>query len=182
MKRWQPLKLEDLSEDTKAVFETLNEGSDLACVLIGTSYLPELLASAIKVSFIESSVSEKLLDPQRGAVGGFATRADLAYCLGLINKTVYQDLIRVAEIRNMFAHKHLALDFGDSAVRKACDELQAWRPVLLGEEEEVPVEPTPRQIQMRARNQFKLSVVFMGSRIHVDALSKRTQGKKAKTV
>lgn len=62
----------------------------------------------------------------------------------------------------MFAHKHLALDFGDSDVRKACDELKAWRPVLLGEEEEVPVEPPPRQIQMRARNLFKLSVVFIG--------------------
>ncbi len=182
MKGWQPIKLEDLSEDTKAVFETLNEGSDLACVLIGTSYLSELLASAVKVSFIESSVSEKLLDPQRGALEGFATRADLAYCLGLINKTVYQDLIRVAEIRNMFAHKHLALDFRDSSVRKTCDELQSWRPVLLGEKEELLVEPTPGQIQMRARNQFKLSAVFMGSRIHVDALGKKVQSKKAKTV
>jgi hypothetical protein len=86
MKGWQPIKLEDLSQDTKAVFETLNEGSDLACVLIGTSYLAELLASTIDVSFVESSVSEKLLDPQRGAIGGFATRADLAYCLGLISK------------------------------------------------------------------------------------------------
>ncbi|HOE18860.1 MAG TPA: hypothetical protein PLX02_14300 [Syntrophorhabdaceae bacterium] len=182
MKRWQPLKLGDLSEDTKAVFETLNDGSDLACVLIGTSYLAELLASAIKVSFIESSISEKLLDPQRGAVGGFATRADLAHCLGLINKDIYQDLIRIAEIRNMFAHKHLALDFGDGDVRKTCDELKAWRFVLLGEEEEFPVEPTPRQIQMRARNLFKLSAVFIGSRIHVDALSKEAQNKKTKKV
>ncbi len=180
MTRWQPLKLEDLSKDTKKIFETLNEGSDLACVLIGTSYLAELLASAIKVSFIESTVSDKLLDPQRGAVGGLATRADLAYCLGLVNKNVYRDLIKVAEIRNLFAHRHLALDFGDSTIIEACEELRAWRFVLvLDEEEEVPDKPTPEQIQMRARNQFKLSVVFIGSRIHVDALGKKAQkGKK----
>lgn len=182
MKHWQALKLEDLSEDTKAVFETLNEGSDLACVLIGTSYLAELLASAIKESFIESSISEKLLDPQSGAVGGLATRADLAYCLGIIDKAVYQDIIKVSEIRNMFAHKHFALDFGESAVRKACDELQTLRLVLLNEEEEVTVESTPRQLRMRARNQFKLSVVFIGSRLHVDALGKMAQRKNAKTV
>lgn len=181
MKRWQPIKLEDLSGDTKAVIETLNEGSDLACVLIGTSYLSELLASTLKVGFIESSVSEKLLDPQRGALGGFATRADLAYCLGLISKAVYQDIIKVAEIRNMFAHRHLALDFGEISVRKTCDELQSWRFVLLGEKEEVPIEPTPGQIRMRARNQFKLSVVFIGMRIHVDALGKEGQSKKTKT-
>lgn len=88
MKRWQPRKLEDLSEDTKAVYETLNEGSDLACVLIGTSYLAELLASAIKVSFIESSVSEKLLDPQRGAVGGGAPCR-----LGILSRSHKQDCI-----------------------------------------------------------------------------------------
>lgn len=182
MKRWKPIKLKDLSGDTKAVYETLNEGSDLACVLIGTSYLAELLASALKVSFIESDTSEKLLDPQRGAIGGFATRADLAYCLCLISKPVYQDLIKVAEIRNIFAHKHIALDFGEISVRNTCDELQSWRFILHGEDEETPIEPTSEQIRMRARNQFKLSVVFMGMRIHVDALSKEVQSKKAKTV
>lgn len=178
MKSWKPLKLEELSEDTRKVYDILNDESDLACVLIGTSYLSELLASIIELSFIETSVSEKLLDPQRGAVGGFATRADFAYCLGLINKNVYQDLIRVAEIRNMFAHKHLALDFGDSTIRKTCEWLQAWRILLHGEEEELPAEPSPKQMHMRARNQFKISVVLIGSRIHVDALGKREQSKK----
>ena len=182
MKRWQPIKLTDLSGDTKAVYETLNEGSDLACVLIGTSYLAELLASTLKVSLIKSSISEKLLDPQRGAIGGFATRADLAYCLHLISKPVYQDLIKVAEIRNRFAHKHIALDFGEFSVRNACGELQSWRFIMRGEDEESPIEPTPEQIRMRARNQFKLSIVFMSMRIHLDALSKEVQSKKGKTV
>jgi DNA-binding MltR family transcriptional regulator len=175
MGRWKPIKLEDLSEDTRRVYDILNDESDLACVLIGTGYLAELLASTIKVGFIESSISESLLDPQRGAVGGFATRADLAYCLGLIGKDVYQDLIKVAEVRNIFAHNHLALSFADCAVRKICDELKAWRFMLLGENEEVTADPTLEQIQMRARNQFKLSVVFVGMRIHVDALSRKLQ-------
>jgi DNA-binding MltR family transcriptional regulator len=178
MKEWQPLKLEEISEDTKKVNDILNKESDLACVLIGTSYLAELLASIIEVSFIKSSVSGKLLDPQRGALGGFATRTDLAYCLGLINKNVYQDLIKVAEIRNMFAHSHLALDFGDITVREACDRLQAWRILLHGEHEKLPAEPTPKQMQMRARNQFNISVALIGSRIHLNALSKREQSKK----
>jgi len=84
----------------------------------------------------------------------------------------------VAEIRNMFAHKHLALDFGDSTIRKTCEGLQAWRILLHGEKEELPAEPSPKQMHMRARNQFKISVVLIGSRIHVDALGKREQSKK----
>jgi DNA-binding MltR family transcriptional regulator len=173
MKGWRPLKLEELSIDTQKVFDILNEESDLACVLIGTSYLSELLASTLKVAFIESSISERILDPQRGAVGGFATRADLAYSLGLISKSVYQDLIKVAEIRNLFAHKHLALDFGEDTIRKACGELQAWRFFLIDEEEELTAKASQEQMHLQARNQFNISVVLVGSRIHIDALSKR---------
>ncbi|MDI6743380.1 MAG: MltR family transcriptional regulator [Smithella sp.] len=176
MKRWKPVNLVELSGDTQKVFDVLNAESDLACVLIGTSYLSELLANIVEVSFIETSISGKLLDPQGGAVGQFATRADLAYCLGLINKGVYQDLARVAVIRNMFAHKHIALDFNDSTVKKLCGELRAWR--ILQDEEDELAEPSQDQLRMLARNQFNLSVILMGSRLHVDALGKREQRKK----
>lgn len=177
MKRWKPVNLEELSGDTQKVFDVLNAESDLACVLIGTSYLYELLANIVEVSFIETSISGKLLDPQGGAIGQFATRADLVYCLGLINKGVYQDLARIAIIRNMFAHKHIALDFGNDTVRNRCGELEAWR--ILQDEEDEQAEPLQEQLRILARNQFNLSVIFLGSRLHVDALGKRAKRKKA---
>ena len=76
----------------------------------------------------------------------------------------------------MFAHKHLALDFGDNTVRKTCEELEAWR-ILQGEDEE-SVEPSPEQMRVMTRNQFNLSVVLIGSRIHLDALGKKEKRKK----
>jgi DNA-binding MltR family transcriptional regulator len=178
VKDWQPLKFEELSEDTQQVLNILNQESDLACVLIGASYLAELLASTLKVAFIETRISQKILNPQNGAIGGFVTRADLAYCLGLIKKKAYNDLLKIAEIRNLFAHKHLKLDFGEANVRKACNELQSWRLILLGEEEELEIEATIEQMRVKARNQFNLSVVFLGTRIHLDALSKLERKKR----
>jgi DNA-binding MltR family transcriptional regulator len=172
-KGWQPLSLDELSEDSQKVYGVLNEESDLACVLIGTSFLAELLATTLKEHFIASTIVEKLLDPQRGTVGGFATRADLAYCLGLVSKPIYSDLIRVAEIRNQFAHRHLALDFSNDDVRQACEELHAWRALLHGQEEERDEKETAEQLRARARNQFNLTVVLIGSRIHVDAFSRQ---------
>lgn len=177
MSRWKSIKLGELSEDTQKVYEVLNKESDLACVLIGASYLSELLASSIKVVFVKTSISEKILDPQQGVIGGFASRANLARCLGIIGKNVRQDLIKVAEIRNKFAHKHLALDFEDPDIRNDCDELQAWRALLLGEDEDLPTEATKEQTRLRARNQFNMSVVLLGSRIHVNALSKQQEMK-----
>lgn len=171
MTKRKSLTLEELSEDTEKVFAVLNEESDLVCVLIGTSYLDELLASILRAKLIESSITDKLLSP-RGPIGSFAARADLAYSLALINKSVYSDLIKIAEIRNRFAHRHLALDFGDAEVRSDCEELQAWR-FLEDGDKVVLDDPTSDQLRTRARNLFKLSVVFLGARIHVDAFGHR---------
>lgn len=176
VKRWKPVDLKALSGDTQKVYDVLNNESDLACVLIGTSYLSELLANIIETSFIETSISEKLLDPQSGAIGQFATRADLAYCLGRISKSAYRDLARVAMIRNRFAHKHIALDFSDSDIRKLCGELEAWQ-ILQGDEDD-PTELSQEQLRNQARNQFNMSVVLMGSLFHADALGKMEQRKK----
>ena len=175
MTRWRPQELEQLSEDTQRVLDVLNNESDLACVLIGTSYLAELLASMLKAKFNNTSVADKILGPQRGVIGGFATRCDLAYCLALITKDIYQDLIKIAEIRNRFAHKHVALSFDDSDVQYQCSQLRAWRIILDNPEDESP-EVSTQNADRIARNQFVLSVVLLGSRIHVDALGLKHNG------
>ena len=173
MKSWKPINIEELTGDTKKVFDVLNDESDLACVLIGSSYLSELLANIIEVNFIKTSISGKLLDPQGGAIGQFAVRADLAYCLGLINKSYYQDLRLISAIRNMFAHKHLTLDFSDEIVREKCEKFKAWRILQHGEEEFA--ELTKEQMRIQARNKFNLSVTIIGQRIHVNVVSKKKQ-------
>jgi DNA-binding MltR family transcriptional regulator len=173
MKSWKPINIEELTGDTKKVFDVLNDESDLACVLIGSSYLSELLANIIEVNFIKTSISGKLLDPQGGAIGEFAVRADLAYCLGLINKSYYQDLGLISTIRNMFAHKHLTLDFSDEIVREKCEKLKAWRILQHGEENFT--ELTKEQMRIQARNKFNLSVAIIGQRIHVNVVSKKKQ-------
>ncbi len=175
MKHWKPINLEKLSGDTKKVYEILNFESDLACVLIGTTYLSELFANIIEVSFIKTSITGKILDPRSGALGQFATRTDLAYCLGLINKNVYQDLGIIGEIRNVLAHKHLSLDFNDKIVKEKCEKLKAWR--MLPAKGEKSTVISQEEIRIQARNQFNFSVILRGQRIHVDAISKKNNKK-----
>ena len=87
------------------------------------------LKTLLAKKFLKSTVADKLLD-ESGAVGNFAARADLAYCLGLVKKEHYQDLNWVAQIRNQFAHMHLQLDFADLKVRELCGKLNEWKVVL----------------------------------------------------
>ena len=161
--------VEQLSAETRQLSDVLNNESDLACVVIGAAFLDAALASLLGQKLIDSSVSRKLLDTN-GALGSFATRADVAYCLGLISKTLYQDIGLVAQIRNRFAHHHLQLSFRDDTVRSLCDTLTQWRVLLTGPDEEKADEATVEQLGTRARNQFNISTILMANRVLLNAL------------
>jgi hypothetical protein len=77
-------EVESLSEESKQLYDVLNNESDLGCVLIVASYIDHALASLLKRHFIESRAVDKLLESPRGSISSFASRCDLAYCLGLI--------------------------------------------------------------------------------------------------
>jgi DNA-binding MltR family transcriptional regulator len=162
--------VEKLSEETRQLFDVLNKESDLACVVIAAAFLDTALVSLLAQKLLASSVSNKLLATS-GALGSFATRADLAYCLSLIKKEHYQDICVVGEIRNQFAHSHLQLSFEDGNIRQLCDRLNEWRVILHGEEEEQVGYMTEAQLGARARNQFNLSVAFLANWILLNALS-----------
>ena len=107
--------MEQLSEDTRHLMDVLNSQADLACVVVGAAFLDTALKTLLSERFVKSfksspTITAKLLD-DGGALGSFSPRADLAYCLGLVTKPRYQDLCLVMEIRNQFAHKHLAACF-----------------------------------------------------------------------
>jgi len=50
------VQIETLTEESKRLCDVLNQEVDLACVLIGASYLDHALASLLKRYFIDSKV------------------------------------------------------------------------------------------------------------------------------
>lgn len=113
---------EALGKDIDKLYEVMNDGSDLACVLIGASYLDAALASLLKHHFIRGKTSDKLLE-RGGALSDFYNRASVSYCLSLISKHDFKNLQKIGQIRNKVAHEHLMLDFSDSGIKKLVDEL-----------------------------------------------------------
>ncbi|OGQ86580.1 MAG: hypothetical protein A2512_10940 [Deltaproteobacteria bacterium RIFOXYD12_FULL_56_24] len=175
------VKFEELNSDTQAVYDVLNGESDLPCILIGTNFLDQILASLVEQTFIKSSVAQKMLNPNGGCIGTFSARTDLAYCLELINKKQYHDLVAIGEIRNKFAHSHLALSFMDQEIMEKCNQLVAWQIFTLGNADEPqPENITNKMLGMEAKNQFKLSVVFLGNQLSLNFLEiRRKKGTKS---
>jgi DNA-binding MltR family transcriptional regulator len=170
MSRKKIYPINDLSEDTKKLFDVLNEGNDLSCVLIGTSFLDETLRSLLQKYFVKCNTAKNLLNPN-GAIGSFGSRCDLAYCLALVNKKKYKDLRVIEEIRNLFAHSHLTKSFGDNEVVDFTNELtycDILKETGIFQEAE---NPSREQIYTNSRSRFKLTIVLLSQELLLTGLS-----------
>lgn len=175
--------VEQLSAESTHLYDVLNEESDLACVLIATSYLDYALASLWKRHLIESEIVNKLLDSPRGAVSTFATRADLAYSLGLIPKSLYQNLETVGKIRNAFAHSYasIALDSGD--IEKLVNSLippTVHQTLTIDGDHSTHSGPQPMSLTGSSRDRFNTIVVVMVNMLLLTGLQTKHRAKKLK--
>jgi DNA-binding MltR family transcriptional regulator len=162
-----PLNPELLSADAQRFHELLNGAEDALVIVVGVAYIDACLASLLAKHFLEGSTSERLLDSRGGAVGAFATRASLAYVLGLVSKSLYRDLQTLAELRNEVAHTHFALDFSVPEVVAHCQALQYVGTLRNGSTTEPLIE---EQMLSPPRNRFVLTAVMIANRLLLCAL------------
>jgi DNA-binding MltR family transcriptional regulator len=119
------MDLNTLFNDREKLIDVLNNESDIGCVLVSVSFLDKCLTLLLQDKFIKSSKTvDKLLQPE-GLLGEYSSKAKLCYCLSLIDRTKYCDLVKVAEIRNIFAHSHILLDFNNTEIQAECNKLKS---------------------------------------------------------
>lgn len=166
MKRQPTTPPEILSSESEHLYELLNSGPDTSVIVVGVSYIDACLASLLSKRLLESKVTDKLLDPRSGAVGSFSARSDLVYALGLIDKSLYQDLLVLGELRNEAAHHHFALSFSSEQVVQNCEKLKyvAEMKTLGGEK----FLDGPWMTQPRSR--FAITAAFVVNRLLLTAL------------
>jgi len=118
-----PTKHEKLMEDLPSMLEALNGVAEPHCAIIAGAFVENALMTLLANFLIEGSkIVEKMLK-EDGALGTFSSCNDLAYCIGLISKSTYQNAGCIGSIRNAFAHSHVAIGFDDPNVVKLCREL-----------------------------------------------------------
>src|SRR5258706_9738148 len=154
---------EELAAGMDPLYSALNGEPDLSCVLVGASFLDESLASLLTKAFIKSDLVPGVLDSNRGPLGSFSARTDMAYLMGLIPKGLYRNLRLVGEIRNLFAHAHFERVFDSPEVAEKCRALTMPR---FSGNSDVP--SLFRSDHPRTR--FTLVVTMMANRLLLTAL------------
>jgi DNA-binding MltR family transcriptional regulator len=61
-----------------------------------------------------------------GPLATFAARTHLTYLLGFIDTKTYEDLCRIRDVRNRFAHASEQIDFNDEEIKNWCTNLHHY--------------------------------------------------------
>lgn len=95
--------------------------SDRGCVLILTSdldnYLNEILSFWFKNIGNVSNKQEKVIFDFSGPLGSFSNKIQLSKALGIIDDTIYRDLLIIRKIRNLAAHSNNSFSLSNNTVK-----------------------------------------------------------------
>lgn len=107
----------------------LRNGDDRTIAIIGGTFL-EMTLEHILFSFFPDNNKdvEKMMDFNQ-PMGNFSNKITMAYCLGLIEKVIKEDLNLVRKIRNEFAHD-LYASFENEKIKSWCKELK-WHKIAI---------------------------------------------------
>lgn len=142
-----------------------DEENDRALAIVGATFLDTQLEHLARSFLIEDqSEVDKLLSYDQ-PLGTFGNRIRMAYCLGLISKTIRDDLRLVAKIRNRFAHD-LDCSFGDDPIRSWAVEMKWHRTAFMTP----PEGATPRDLFHVGVNQL---VGHLGGLVSLARFDKR---------
>ena len=133
-----PIYSDEERERHNTVTGMLQGESDRGAVLIGAAFLDDLLEELLAAVFIDPTLLGSPKERERfgslfghgGPAGGFSNRINLAYALGLVSKRDHDDLHRVRDIRNDFAHKLQYTSFEDQSVSARCSGFAILKDIL----------------------------------------------------
>jgi DNA-binding MltR family transcriptional regulator len=102
--------------------KAINGQSPLACVLISTAFIENALMALLAGFFVECETAKRMFKGG-GSLGDLSKCADMAYCLGFINKVMLENIKQVGEVRNVFAHSAGFIDFDHPSLKEALSKL-----------------------------------------------------------
>lgn len=119
------MEIDTLFKDREKLIKVLNEESPIGCILTSGSFLEKCMILLLRDKFIKGSKTVDDVLNYNGMLGEYSSKAKLCYCLSLIDKEQYSDVIKIAEIRNLIAHSHILIDFSEPKIVEKCNELKS---------------------------------------------------------
>lgn len=114
-------------DEANAIIQDLAKHGDVAMVILAASYLEGGLEDVLAHRFVPMDAEDrkKLFDASAGGVlGTLVAKVRIARAFGIIDQVVSDDLLLIANLRNVFAHSMHTISFDDSQVKSDCEKLK----------------------------------------------------------
>lgn len=123
------------SRSDKGAVDTLTElakaderpSHDRTLAIVGAVFLEDSLRTAISKHLMPSRLLQtraQIFEDEQAPLQGLASRARIAYALGIIDDTQRNDIEVIRIIRNAFAHSSQGFTFKHAEIKKALDAFQ----------------------------------------------------------
>jgi DNA-binding MltR family transcriptional regulator len=159
---------------------TLALETDRGCALMTAAFLESEIESLIKEKLLGTNKEVEKLFEFNGPLGTFSSKAKLSYALGLISKSIFQDLEIIRNIRNDFAHNYKFIDFSTTSIKEKISKLKSHLNVMTIETVRELFEITALAILSEIHAGIKLATKFKEksnlqlSTIEKEALNQQT--------
>lgn len=111
-------------EELSKINDEIGKVNDRAAAILATALLENVLEDLLLAKFAPLSKSERLaLFEGEGPLGSFSAKIKMCHALSLITTNARADLMRVKNIRNVFAHATGMITFQTPEVGDACSKL-----------------------------------------------------------
>jgi hypothetical protein len=114
--------------DLNAFSERFRAESDRACAVLGAAMVDSRLESLYvrRLRYFKDDLLS-----ERGPIGTFYSRIELAHALAWINTDVHHDLDKIRKVRNEFAHSFdHNLSFANPSITDLCNNLHTAQTIL----------------------------------------------------
>ena len=110
----------------------LEHKEERTITILGGTFLEMALEHTLRAFFPEDEKEVDKLFEYNQPLGTFSSKISMAYCLGLIDKMIKEDLTLVRKIRNRFAHD-LFVNFEDQQIKSWCYNLKFHKVLMMTE-------------------------------------------------
>ena len=114
-------------KELEELYKEFSSESDIVLPVLAGSYIDKMMRELLLNKLSKGNTSKQLLTPGKGRLSEYQIKADLLYCLEIISKEIYQDITRIGEIRNKFAHSHEKLSFTTKQIVEEINKLKSPR-------------------------------------------------------
>jgi len=109
---------------TPEAIKEFNGQSPRTTAIVGAAIVEDCLARLIADRLPVDGDTKKGLFKDGAPLGNLDAKTKVAYVLGIVSKAAFQNLTKIVEIRNKFAHRLEIADFNHPDVKPLCEELK----------------------------------------------------------